>query len=198
MQLCWIEFVSTGSTPTPPIYYPPRQPSHPIAPGGGPSHPIYPTWPVDPGYGVPAPPLGTWGGVAPPYPSTGPVPPVGVWPGPGYPAHPIAPGGPPPGVWPAPGVPTHPIYYPPGIGVMPPIAYPPGTHPMPPIHLPSVPPPEPPVHVENPISGGWTLQFVPGIGWVVIPPPTGVEKPPEVGGQPPAAQPKNPQSPKSF
>jgi len=58
---------------------------------------------IDPGLSVgyplpPAPPLGTWGGVAPPYP-----------------AHPIAPGGPPPSIWPSPGVPTHPIYLPPGI-----------------------------------------------------------------------------------
>jgi hypothetical protein len=36
-------------------------------------------------------------------------PPPGIWPGPGYPAHPIAPGGPPPGIWPGPGYPAHPI-----------------------------------------------------------------------------------------
>src|SRR5580765_5122931 len=30
-------------------------------------------------------------------------------PPPGYPAHPIAPGGPPPGIWPSPGHPAHPI-----------------------------------------------------------------------------------------
>jgi hypothetical protein len=35
--------------------------------------------------------------------------PPGIWPSPGHPAHPIAPGGPPPGVWPGPGYPTHPI-----------------------------------------------------------------------------------------
>lgn len=34
---------------------------------------------------------------------------------PGYPAHPIAPGGPPPSIWPSPGRPEHPIFYPPGI-----------------------------------------------------------------------------------
>src|SRR5262252_3449856 len=73
------------------------------------------------------PPLGTWGGVAPPLPT-----------------HPIAPGGPPlgiwgpPGPWPTPpihippsggppGVPTHPIYNPPGIWG------PPGPWPTPPI-----------------------------------------------------------------
>jgi hypothetical protein len=36
-------------------------------------------------------------------------PPPGIWPDPGYPAHPIAPGGPPPGIWPGPGYPAHPI-----------------------------------------------------------------------------------------
>lgn len=39
-----------------------------------------PSGPVDPGYGVPGPP-------------------PGIWPSPGHPAHPIAPGGPPPGTW---------------------------------------------------------------------------------------------------
>jgi hypothetical protein len=38
--------------------------------------------------------------------------PPGIWPSPGYPSHPIAPGGPPPGIWPSPGVPTHPITIP--------------------------------------------------------------------------------------
>jgi hypothetical protein len=70
-----------------------------LAPGGGPM----------PG----GPPLGFWGGVAPPYPDHGLPPPVGIWPSPGHPAHPISPGGPPPGIWPSPGVPTHPIVIPP-------------------------------------------------------------------------------------
>lgn len=76
----------SGLTPMPPIYYPPVFPAHPIAPGGppvGPAHPIAPggpppgIWggappmpshpiapggpppgaPVDPGYGVEAPPI---------------------------------------------------------------------------------------------------------------------------------------------
>jgi hypothetical protein len=42
--------------------------------------------------------------VEPPYPSQGP----------GFPTHPIAPGGPPPGIWPSPGHPAHPIVLPPG------------------------------------------------------------------------------------
>jgi len=73
------------------------------------------------------PPLGTWGGVAPPYPAH-PIapggPPLGTWGGvaPPYPAHPIAPGGPsgpppwgiqlpPLGTWGgvAPPYPAHPI-----------------------------------------------------------------------------------------
>jgi hypothetical protein len=48
--------------------------------------------------------LGIWGGPGPEQPQ-----PPGIWPSPGYPAHPIAPGGPPPGVWPGPGYPAHPI-----------------------------------------------------------------------------------------
>jgi hypothetical protein len=53
-----------------------------------------------------------------------PEPPVGIWPSPGHPAHPIAPGGPPPTVSP-------PIYYPP-----------------------SVWPPQPPVYPAHPIAPG--------------------------------------------
>jgi hypothetical protein len=52
----------------------PPVPTHPIAPGGGPSQgPGFPTHPIAPG-----------------------GPPVGIWPSPGHPSHPIAPGGPPP------------------------------------------------------------------------------------------------------
>jgi hypothetical protein len=56
--------------------------------------------PVDPGFGVPG-----W----PTHPIAPGGPPPGIWPGPGYPSHPIAPGGPPPGIWPSPGYPSHPI-----------------------------------------------------------------------------------------
>src|SRR5262252_8220190 len=89
---------------------------------GGPS--VMP--PIAPG----GPPLGTWGGVAPPYP-----------------AHPIAPGGPPLGIWGGGNVPmpTPPIYLPPGIipGVPAhPIVIPPPVAPGVPTH-PIVLPPEP-------------------------------------------------------
>jgi hypothetical protein len=49
------------------------------------------------------------GGVPTPPIFLPPTAPPGIWPSPGYPTHPIAPGGPPPGIWPSPGVPTHPI-----------------------------------------------------------------------------------------
>ena len=80
---------------SPPIYYPPVFPAHPIAPGGPPPvatppiyyPPVFPAHPIAPGGPPPT--------VMPPiyYP-------------PVFPAHPIAPGGPPPTVSP-------PIYYPP-------------------------------------------------------------------------------------
>jgi hypothetical protein len=116
-----------------------------------------------------------------------PASPPGIWPSPGYPAHPIAPGGPPPGIWPSPGWPAHPIApggRPPGIwGGAPsfpahPIApggQPPGIWggmpwPTPPIYLPpeSIPglKPEHPIYIP-PSSG------VPGVPThpIVLPPP---------------------------
>jgi hypothetical protein len=68
--------------PTPPIYYPPVFPAHPIAPPGSgnvPMPPIYypPVFPAHP-IAPPGPPLGIWG-----------PPTIGH-----HPAHPIAPGGP--------------------------------------------------------------------------------------------------------
>lgn len=57
--------------------------------------------------------------------------PPSIWPSPGYPAHPIAPGGPPPSIWPDPGYPAHPI-------VIPPDALAPGV-PAHPIFLPGYP-----------------------------------------------------------
>jgi hypothetical protein len=94
------------------------------------------TGPVDPGYNPPGVGPGLPGG--PPYPSQGP----------GFPTHPIAPGGPPLGIWggaPLPW-PTPPIHYPPQ---QPP--YPsqgPGfpTHPI--AGLPGSPQPQPP-YVDN-------------------------------------------------
>ena len=178
--------------PAHPIYTPPVFPSHPI---------VLPTPPVDPGYGVPAPPLGIWGGAPPPHP-----------------AHPIAPGGPggivsppiyyPPGIWPSPppgggvpqppgGIVAPPIYYPPvfpahpivtpPVGIAPPIYYPPGiwgpTDPRPshPIVLPEPPevPTEPPIAPPGGgISDGWQWYYTPGTGWILV------WKPPGSGGKP--------------
>jgi hypothetical protein len=72
---------------------------------GTPTHPI-----VIP----PEPPVGIWPSPGhPAHPIAPGGPPPGIWPGPGYPSHPIAPGGPPPGIWPGPGHPEHPIVIPP-------------------------------------------------------------------------------------
>jgi hypothetical protein len=94
----------------------------------------------------------------PPYPSTGP----------GFPTHPIAPGGPPPGIWggaPIPGYPAHPIAPggPPSFG-----------HPEHPIN-------EPPTGGAN-----WVLVFIPGVGWVwaIVPGAGGAPEPPDEGDKP--------------
>jgi hypothetical protein len=118
--------------------------------------------------------------------------PPGIWPSPGHPAHPIAPGGPPPGYWGgvAPPLPTHPIAPggpPPGYwgGVAPPhpshpIApggQPPGIWgggnvpmPTPPIHLPpgTIPGLKPDHPIYIPPSSG-----IPGVPThpIVLPPP---------------------------
>jgi hypothetical protein len=87
----------------------PAWPSHPIAPGGGPSQgPGFPTHPIAPG----GPPPGFWGGGNMPYPDQGlPGQPPGFWGGsPAWPGHPIAPGG---GPSQGPGFATPPIYFPP-------------------------------------------------------------------------------------
>src|SRR5215471_3806575 len=126
------------------------------------------------------PPLGTWGGVAPPYPAH-PIapggPPLGTWGGvaPPYPAHPIAPGGPPLGIWGGGNVPypTPPIYLPPGTipGLKPehPIYIPPtGGVPGVPTHPIVLPPPgseDKPEVLENwDAKTAWT----PETGWVVV------------------------------
>jgi hypothetical protein len=115
------------------IWPDPGVPTHPIVLppggtiGGTPEHPIYnpPAEPGVPAHPIVLPPGGEIGGT-PEHPIYYPP---SVWPGPGRPAHPIAPGGPPPSVWPPPGVPTHPIELPPDgvIGGTPehPIYYPP-------------------------------------------------------------------------
>jgi hypothetical protein len=146
-----------GEVPTPPIHYPPS------------------VWPP-PSAGVPTPPIY--------YP---PSPPPGIWPSPGHPAHPIAPGGPPPGVWPGPGVPTPPIYYPPAppVGIWPsPPTMPPGVWPSPPVGI----WPSPPGGGGVP-PGIWPSPGVPThpIYWPQ-PPPGGGEgetKPPGLENLPP-------------
>jgi hypothetical protein len=103
-------------------------------------------------------------------------PPVGIWPDPGYPSHPIAPGGPPPGVWPGPGYPTHPIAPGgppvgiwPGPGVpTPPIYYPPG------VNVPGFP--------THPIAPGG-----PGGPVGIWPSPGHPSHPIAPGGQPPTS-----------
>ncbi len=191
-----------GGIATPPIYYPPSVlpplfPTNPIAPGGPPlgiwggappyvgggpmpgfpghvgGGPIY-NRPVDPGYGqgYPLPPH-IWGQF-PPHVSTGPI-----YPG-GHPG-----GGPMPG-WPPGYVSGQPV--PPGYATGQPVP------PQGPVQIWPQPPapdqPEPPGggHVEVPISGGWTLEYVRGIGWVLVPPPTGANPPGDIG-VPPRPQP---------
>jgi len=101
--------------------------------------------------------------------------------GPGFPTHPIAPGGPPPEVWPGPGKPTHPIYWPlpPGAPVDPdygvPIEHPdqglPGAPPKPDQGLPGAQPhPEHPI-VLPPDGGGWLPIYIWGGGNVPMPTP---------------------------
>src|SRR6516164_8992563 len=93
-----------------------------------------------------------------------PAQPPGIWPSPGYPAHPIAPGGPPPVAgWTPPGYhPSHPIAPggPPPVAT-PPIYYPPfPAHPivLPPTELPTEPP-------SGGNGGGGSWSYSPAIGW---------------------------------
>lgn len=138
----------------------PGGPTHPIAPGGT-YPPIWgPEAPVDPGYGVPLPPVTVWpnppGGEHPSHPiqPTYPVDPdyglpvaPGVWPQP------------PVGIWPppAPVLPTHPIY--PGGGP---------AHPMPPYPDQGLP------EGEHPIAPGGgpahPIALPPGSVWPPLPP----------------------------
>ena len=172
-----------GLEPTPPIYNPPGYPAHPIAPPGYPTHPIAPGGPppsvMPPIYYPPViaggpgwlPPMVGGGPIIPPgappgvgvmppiyYPPSG-GPPVAMPPIylPGHPSHPIV--IPPPVEGLPPGVPTPPIYIPPPA---------PGT----PAHPIVIPPPATPGGLpEFPIGGeGWNLQYVPGYGWIEVPP----------------------------
>jgi hypothetical protein len=142
----------------------------------------------------------TWDESAePPYPSQGP----------GFPTHPIAPGGPPPGIWPSPGHPSHPIYNPPypsqgpGFPTNPiaPGGPPPGIWPSPgrpshPIVLPPPPleiwpgpgRPSHPIVLPPPESTpdeSWSWGYSPVYGWVVVPPEGGKPVPPAVEGDRP-------------
>lgn len=98
------------------------------------------------------------------------MPPVGIWPSPGHPAHPIAPGGPPPGIWPSPGHPAHPIVLPPEGGV-PPIQPPDSVWPNPPEGI--APTPEHPIYYPKPEPPAgslisWKVVWTPNTGWIVI------------------------------
>jgi phospholipid/cholesterol/gamma-HCH transport system substrate-binding protein len=91
-------------------------------------------------------------------------PPPTIWPGPGRPTHPIAPGGQPPGIWPPPGQPAHPIVLPPIEPGGPPVVWPPDARPEHPI----APPPPPPEGVKPPPEGGgWG--YHPDYGWGFFP-----------------------------
>ena len=153
--------------------------------------PIGSSGPVDPGWsggvappGMPQPPLGIWGGPwQPPYPSQGPGfpthpiapggPPLGTWGGGNvpYPTPPIAPGGPPLGTWGGAGqpFPTPPIFMPgPPLGT-----WGGGNVPMPtpPIVIPPDLPPEMPDPDNRPIE--WKTAWTPQTGWIVVGVPQG-------------------------
>lgn len=130
-----------------------------------------PSGPVDPGFGQPGPP-------------------PGVWPSPGHPAHPIAPGGPPPGIWGGPWQPPQVWPQPPqwggpvdpGYGV----PRPPGTWggagepmPTPPIVIPPGKPGDPPTVWPPPGRPAHPIVLPPD------PPPTVWPDPP---GKPPGGQ----------
>jgi hypothetical protein len=109
-----------------------------------------------------------------------PVPPVGIWPSPGYPAHPIAPGGGPThpivvppdiGIWPDAGKPAHPIVIPPDT-----VVWPPNVKPVHPIEI---PPEGPPKVLENwdviaywTPEGGWGVAVVPTESHPGVPTPS--------------------------
>lgn len=170
--------VPPGQPPVgqPPGIWPsPGYPAHPIAPGGPPpsvQHPIVlppnSIWP-----GVPAhpivivPPGSIWPGV-PTHPIVLPLPPEGqppgIWPSPGYPAHPIAPGGPPPSIWPGPGYPAHPIELP-------------------------TPPDQPPTEAPPPIDANWKWAWSPSQGWHPAYVPEGGKPQPPPVPESPSVQP---------
>jgi hypothetical protein len=93
----------------------------------------------------------------------------GIWPSPGHPAHPIAPGGPPPGIWPSPGHPAHPI----APGGPPPSVWPSPGHPDQGLPQPPEGFPEPPPEGEKPPpeEGGWGYWADDVNSWVYKPAP---------------------------
>jgi hypothetical protein len=118
--------------------------------------------------------------------------PPGIWPSPGHPAHPIAPGGLPPGYWggvappypdqglpgqpprpsQGPGFPSNPIVLPPYQPGGPPVTiWPSPGHPSHPIVVPPLPAPPPDGEAIHPPpeTGGWA--YVPSYGWGYFPGP---------------------------
>lgn len=151
-------------------WVPPYGPSHPIAPGGPPPRPWGPIEYPDqslpgnqpyPDQGLPRPPLGTWGGVRPPYVDIG-GPGPQPYPGQGLPGNQPYPDQGLPGQQPRP---THPIFYPPVIWDP--------SRPSNPIVNPGDP--------DNPGAGQggqlpqieWKSAWSPSTGWIVVGVPTG-------------------------
>jgi len=141
----------------------------PVPPGPGQPPGIWGGAPPQVGYPLPQPPpLGIWGGAPPQVGYPLPVPPPPGYPDnslPPFPAHPIQPV--PPGS-PGGGTPEHPI-------VLPPVGAAPPGEPAHPIELPPA---------GGGGGGGYLILWVPGIGYVAVPLPPGVQLP-----EPPA-QPK--------
>jgi hypothetical protein len=92
-----------------------------------------------------------------------------IWPSPGHPAHPIAPGGPPPEVG-IPVFPTNPIFLPdPPPGIFPPPSV---ANPIVPVP-PTVNPQPPPGEIWPPIDGApsgkfWMVVYIPGLGFKYV------------------------------
>jgi len=114
---------------------------------------VYPSHPVDPGYGQ--------GHPLPPYATTGPVYPPVIWP---HPPRPVDPGygqG-----WPLPPYAGGGPVYPPYVGGGP--VYPPRPiFPQPPPPDKPGPPGPDPIEIGD---KGWTIQYWRGMGWVLVPP----------------------------
>jgi len=116
----------------------------PVSPGHPSTGPVFPTYPVDPGYGLPS------------RPTVWPKPPVGIWP----PPHPV--------------YPSLPIYPTDGIDNSPPgQPEKPGGTPGTPGHLPALPPgsvwpPLPPIIQGKILAFAWLVGI--GYRWVVIDP----------------------------